>query len=79
MANPDGPLHRHNRQAARERARFTGSQDITSAEERLDIAEWLLELSGIDLTEHAYHGPWRKVGRCHYCVCGQRMGEIGRV
>jgi hypothetical protein len=24
---------------------------------------------------HREHGSWRKVGRCIYCSCGQRLGQ----
>ena len=31
----------------------------------------------ITYAQHATHGRWRKIGRCVYCFCGERLYQGG--
>jgi hypothetical protein len=67
----EGPLHAHNRQAARDRARVLREQQgppLTPDEIRAALGRWADEMGA-----HVDHGNWHEVGRCVYCGCGARL------
>ncbi len=70
----EGPMHAHNRQAARDQSRY---QAELPAKERhnqpppeKDFCDPFLQIIAKDHFDHEY---WKQIGRCVYCSCGVRM------